>query len=139
MSDMTDAPAVDPAPVGGVGGQVEDVGGSAEVQADAPTLNVDEFANHHVVVKVDGEDVRVPLSEAVAGYSRQADYTRKTQEAASVRQMAEQRVEAIQRQEQLLSQNFERAVAYKIADGSDAARQAVMPEAMKFSATPEIS
>jgi len=39
-----------------------------------------------VTVKVDGEDVRVPLSEAVAGYSRQADYTRKTQELAEQRQ-----------------------------------------------------
>ena len=86
MSEIADAPVVDPAPVEADGGQVEDVGGNAEVQADAPTLNVDEFADHHVVVKVDGEDVRVPLSEAVAGYSRQADYTRKTQELAQQKQ-----------------------------------------------------
>ena len=83
MSEMTEAPVVDPA---NTGGQVEDVGGNADVQADAPILNVDEFSDHHVVVKVDGEDVRVPLSEAVAGYSRQADYTRKTQELAQQKQ-----------------------------------------------------
>ena len=75
MSDTIDAPQVDPV----VDGQVGDVGGTPEVADDAPILNVDDFSDHHVVVKVDGEDVRVPLSEAVAGYSRQADYTRKTQ------------------------------------------------------------
>lgn len=83
MSETIEAPAADPAIDGG---QVEDVGGNAEVQADAPILNPEEFADHHVVVKVDGEDVRVPLSEAVAGYSRQADYTRKTQELAQQRE-----------------------------------------------------
>ena len=86
MSEIADAPVADPAPVEADGGQVEDVGGNVEVAADAPTLNVDEFADHHVVVKVDGEDVRGPLSEAVAGYSRQADYTRKTQELAQQKQ-----------------------------------------------------
>jgi hypothetical protein len=38
---------------------------------------------------VDGEDVEVPLSEALTGYSRTADYTRKTQELATQRQQAE--------------------------------------------------
>ena len=82
MSEIIEAPVENPAE----GGQVEDVGGDAEVAADAPILNVDDFSDHHVVVKVDGEDVRVPLSEAVAGYSRQADYTRKTQELAQQKQ-----------------------------------------------------
>lgn len=82
MSDTIDAPQVDPV----VDGQVGDVGGTPEVADNAPILNVDDFSDHHVVVKVDGEDVRVPLSEAVAGYSRQADYTRKTQELAEQRQ-----------------------------------------------------
>jgi hypothetical protein len=65
-------------------GQVAEVDGAEDF--DAPILNVDEFADHFVTVKVDGEEVRVPLSEAVAGYSRQADYTRKTQELAEQRQ-----------------------------------------------------
>ena len=38
---------------------------------------------------VDGEDVEVPYSEALKGYSREADYTRKTQEVAQQRQEAE--------------------------------------------------
>ena len=41
-------------------------------------------------VKVDGEEMEVSLDELIKGYSRQSDYTRKTQELASERnQMAE--------------------------------------------------
>ncbi len=41
-------------------------------------------------VKVDGEEIEVNLDELIKGYSRQSDYTRKTQELASERnQMAE--------------------------------------------------
>lgn len=65
-------------------GQVDEVDATEDI--DSPFLNVDEFGDHYVTVKVDGEDVRVPLSEAIAGYSRQADYTRKTQELAAQKQ-----------------------------------------------------
>ena len=81
MSDIIDIPEVDPAD----SGQVSEVDGTAEV-FDGPVLDVDQFSDHFVTVKVDGEDVRVPLTEAVAGYSRHADYTRKTQELAEQRQ-----------------------------------------------------
>lgn len=81
MSDITDIPEFDPAD----GGQVLEVDGTAE-EVNAPILNVDEFADHYVTVKIDGEEIRVPLTEAVAGYSRHADYTRKTQELAEQRQ-----------------------------------------------------
>ena len=64
-------------------GQFDDGGGA---EADVPFLDVNEYADHYVTVKVDGEEISVPLSEAVAGYSRQADYTRKTQELASQKQ-----------------------------------------------------
>ena len=41
-------------------------------------------------VKVDGEEIEVDLDELISGYSRQSDYTRKTQELASQRdQMAQ--------------------------------------------------
>ena len=49
----------------------------------------DDVANRYVRLKVDGQDVEVPLPEALAGYSRTADYTRKTQELAQQRQEAE--------------------------------------------------
>lgn len=44
-----------------------------------------------VTIKVNGKDEKVPLKEAIAGYQRQADYTRKTQEVAEARrQLAEE-------------------------------------------------
>ncbi len=82
MSDISEVPEVDPTLDGGQVGEVD----VEAPEGDVPELNIDDFANHYVTVKVDGEDVRVPLSEAVAGYSRHADYTRKTQELAQQRQ-----------------------------------------------------
>jgi len=41
-------------------------------------------------VKVDGEEIEVSLDELVSGYSRQSDYTRKTQELATERKELEE-------------------------------------------------
>ena len=41
-------------------------------------------------VRVDGEEVDVPLDELLKGYSRTADYTRKTQAIAEARKQAQQ-------------------------------------------------
>lgn len=49
-------------------------------------------------VKVDGEEVEVPLDELLKGYSRTADYTRKTQAIAEARKVAE--AEAAQAREE---------------------------------------
>lgn len=49
----------------------------------------DDVAQRYVRVKVDGQELEVPLAEALSGYSRTADYTRKTQELAAQRQQAE--------------------------------------------------
>ena len=65
-----------------------------EVAVDAETEEYDEpdlfeydaYADKGVRIKVDGEEVIVPLKEALAGYQRQADYTRKTQELSKQRQ-----------------------------------------------------
>jgi len=61
-----------------------------EVQAE--TLEVDqdffdpaEYTEKSVKLQVDGQEVVVPLKEALAGYQRQADYTRKTQELSEQR------------------------------------------------------
>ena len=51
-------------------------------------LPVDEYGDKYVAVQVNGEEVRVPLKEALAGYQRQADYTRKTQERSEQRKQA---------------------------------------------------
>jgi len=65
-------------------GTTEDVGMETQV-FDTPYLETENYANHVVKVKLDGEELQVPLSEALAGYQRQADYTRKTQELAEQR------------------------------------------------------
>ena len=52
-----------------------DAGASEE---ELEFFDIDQFKDSHVRVKVDGEELIVPLSEAVAGYQRNADYTRKT-------------------------------------------------------------
>ena len=44
-------------------------------------------------VRVDGNDIEVSLNELLAGYSRQSDYTRKTQELATERKSLEEAAE----------------------------------------------
>jgi hypothetical protein len=51
-------------------------------------------------VKVDGKDVEVTLEELQAGYSRQADYTRKSQVLAEQRQKADDELAATQQERQ---------------------------------------
>jgi hypothetical protein len=65
-------------------------GGQSEGEVVAPAeevnyFNVDDYANYRVKLPVGGEELEVPISEALAGYQRQADYTRKTQELAEQR------------------------------------------------------
>jgi hypothetical protein len=76
------------------GGQVPDGQPTDQQQepeyTDKAYLDIDDdLAQRYVRVKVDGVDEEVPLREALSGYSRQADYTRKTQELAQQRQQAE--------------------------------------------------
>jgi len=51
-------------------------------------VEVDDPDNRYDRVKVDGEDVEVSYSELKRGYSREADYTRKSQETARLREEA---------------------------------------------------
>lgn len=64
------------------------------VDNDQPAAVGSEDAGHEndqlVTVKVNGVDQQIPLSEAVAGYQRQADYTRKTTELSQRAQQLEQ-------------------------------------------------
>lgn len=76
-------------------------------EVDAEYEDVDnEFLNQTFKVKVDGEELEVTLDEALKGYQRQADYTRKTQELASQRQQAE----ALSRLESALTSDFDGTV-----------------------------
>ena len=95
--------------------------GQAEVSTEigeAPEVSTDyfawdEYADKPVKLNVAGEEIDVPLKEALAGYQRQADYTRKTQELAEQRrqvQFAAALQEALQNDPastvELLSQHY---------------------------------
>jgi hypothetical protein len=94
------------------------VGEEVEVQAETPEQEQDlfdytEIADKVIKLQVDGEEVVVPVKEALAGYQRQADYTRKTQELSEQRkqvQYASALAEALQNDPaatlQLLNQQY---------------------------------
>ena len=72
-------------------GQVIETG---EAQAETPQEELDffdytEVGDKYVKLQVDGEEVSVPVKEALAGYQRQADYTRKTQELSEQRKQVQ--------------------------------------------------
>lgn len=54
--------------------------------SESNVLDLDSYSSYEVPVKIDGAELKVPLSEAIAGYQRQSDYTRKTQELAEQKQ-----------------------------------------------------
>lgn len=58
-------------------------------------------------VKVDGEEVEVPLDELLKGYSRTADYTRKTQAIAEARKAAEQEAAMAREERKRYAQTLE--------------------------------
>ena len=58
-------------------------------------------------VKVDGEEVEVPLDELLNGYSRTSDYTRKTQQIAEQRKAAEAEAEAARVEREQYKQGLE--------------------------------
>lgn len=64
----------------------------SELGAEAPVLDLDQYGDHLVPVKVGGEEQRLPLSQVRDGLMMQADYTRKTQEVA---RQAQEQAEAI--------------------------------------------
>lgn len=65
--------------------QVEGMDEAAEVEEELPFLDIEQYKDYLVPVKVDGEELRIPIAEAVNGYQRHADYTRKTQEVKQLR------------------------------------------------------
>lgn len=84
---------------------------SVETQADNPDgLTADDLVEDNqeeatqepqtYTVRVDGKDVQVTLDELQAGYSRQADYTRKSQVLAEQRRKADEELAATQQERQ---------------------------------------
>lgn len=88
MSDIiSNEVEADLAPATEIEGQPQEVSDVVEnlSEAEIELLPVDEFGDKYVSVQVNGEEVKVPLKEALSGYQRQADYTRKTQELSEQR------------------------------------------------------
>ena len=84
---------------------------SVEVEASNPDgLSAEDLVDQDQVegneeldtytVKVDGKDVQVTQDELLAGYSRQADYTRKSQVLSEQRQKADEELAATQQERQ---------------------------------------
>ena len=69
--------------------EVEYEADDAEESADEPEEATEEEPTPTYRVKVGKEEVEVPLDELLKGYSRTADYTRKTQEIADQRKVVE--------------------------------------------------
>ena len=69
-------------------GQVDELG-EAGVIEEPDFFDYTEVADKAVKLQVNGEEIVVPLQEALAGYQRQADYTRKTQELSEQRKQVE--------------------------------------------------
>ena len=82
--DSVDTLPDDPATGGQVAGE-----GAAEGGVTPNYLDIDSNRDALVKVTVNGEELEGPLGEALNGYSRTADYTRKTQELAAERQTLE--------------------------------------------------
>jgi len=69
-----------------VEGQDATVDGTAETpEAELDLFDYTEVADKVIKLQVNGEEIAVPLKEALAGYQRQADYTKKTQELSEQR------------------------------------------------------
>ena len=111
---MDNIEAVESAPVETGQAAGSEVGQVTETSAPSyEYVDVDGIGDKYVKVKIDGQELDVPVKEALSGYQRQADYTRKTQELAAQReslQYAATLAEALQADPtgtlQLLSQHY---------------------------------
>lgn len=72
-----------------------------DAESDEGEENAEDDAGQdepRYTVKVDGKDVEVTQSELLAGYSRQADYTRKTQQLAELRTTQETELQSVRQE-----------------------------------------
>jgi len=79
---------------------------SADDLVDQDQVEGNEELNTYTV-KVDGKDVEVTQEELLAGYSRQADYTRKSQVLSEQRQKADAELAATQQERQRYQSQLE--------------------------------
>jgi hypothetical protein len=76
------------------GDEPDDEDEEVDEEADeAETVDEPELYDSKVVVKVDGEEREITVKEAIEGYQRREDYTRKTQELSESRQAFEEEIQ----------------------------------------------
>jgi hypothetical protein len=81
-----------------------------EIEEDAEELQEDQVEEEEseqpqlYTIKVDGQDTEVTLEELQNGYSRQRDYTRKTQELAEQRKAIEAQQQEVSQKDAIYSQ-----------------------------------
>jgi hypothetical protein len=77
----------------------DDDGAEEEADADEDADEASELdMNRLVTVKIDGKTMQIPLHEALQGYQRTADYTRKTEALAHERKAALAEAEAVRQE-----------------------------------------
>lgn len=86
---------------------------ATDEEVDEPQEELDEepAQPRTFKVKVDGQEVEVPEDELLKGYSRTADYTRKTQELAAQRKAQENEFEAVKQERQRYATDLQRLEA----------------------------
>jgi len=82
-TNIDDAIEIEDTPDAGQG--VEEEIAAEATEEELNLFDYSQYADNIVRLQVDGQEVTVPLKEALAGYQRQADYTRKTQELSEQR------------------------------------------------------
>lgn len=104
-------------------GQVEATEQTSEDQAPEPKyLDLTQYEDHLVKVKINGEEVEVPASDLPDGFMRHGDYTQKTQELAFWRQVdqAMRNPETAGEALKYLAQTFGVEVAQQVAEQAEA-------------------
>lgn len=93
----------------------EDVSDEEDADEESEEADIDpDFLSETVTVKVDGEEREITVKEALEGYQRREDYTRKTQELSEARQAFEQEI-------QEYSETLENVAAFEASWAEDPA------------------
>jgi len=91
--------------------EIEAEAESEEIEAEEEeSEEAEQEPDKYYRVKLDGEDYEVTLDEALAGYQRQQDYTKKTQAIAEDKKQLQAEQEAAQQDRLRYQQNLERLV-----------------------------
>lgn len=90
QAEALEASSEDETPADDAGTEDDEAAANDEEADDTP-----DPMDQLVTVKIDGKEEQIPLKEAIAGYQRQADYSRKTAHVAELRKQVEQHAQQV--------------------------------------------